>query len=88
LSKIYFSKGGFLLGTTDLTALEFRVSLGNVQISIMETYTHPLIAKNCNHFSDDVCQWLMEAQSLGGSTIWCKQVTFATVCSQRVFQSQ
>jgi hypothetical protein len=59
LSKIYFSKRGLLLGNTDLTALEFRVSLGNVQMSIMATDIHPLIAKNCNHFSDDVCQWLM-----------------------------
>jgi len=54
-----FFKSGLLLGTTDLTALEFRVSLGTVQMSIMGTHTHPLIANNCNHFSDDVCQWLL-----------------------------
>jgi hypothetical protein len=54
-----FFKNGLLLGTTGLTALEFRVSLGTMQMSIMGTHTHPLIANNCNHFSDDVCQWLM-----------------------------
>jgi hypothetical protein len=59
VSRMYFSKRGLLLGTTDLTALEFRVSLGNVQRSIVGTHTHPLIVNNCNHFSDDVCQWLM-----------------------------
>jgi hypothetical protein len=55
LSKIYFSKRGLLLGTTDLNALEFRGAFGNVQMSIVGTNTHPLIANNCN----DVCQWLM-----------------------------
>jgi hypothetical protein len=50
---------GLLHGTTDLTALEFRVLLANAQMSIVGTHTHPLIARNCNHFSDDVCQWLM-----------------------------
>jgi hypothetical protein len=58
VQDLFFKKGAST-GTTDLTALEFRVSLGNVQMSIMGTHIHPLIAKNCNHFSDDVCQWLM-----------------------------
>jgi hypothetical protein len=59
LVHMIMPQAGLLLGNTDLTALEFRVSLGNVQMSIMGTDIHPLIAKNCNHFSDDVCQWLM-----------------------------
>ncbi len=61
----FIFRRGLLHGTTDLTALEFRVLLANAQMSIVGTHTHALIARNYNHFSDDVCQWLM-----GSSIPW------------------
>ncbi|CAK9272648.1 unnamed protein product [Sphagnum jensenii] len=47
-----------LLGTTDLNALEFRSFIEQCADDYHGD-TYHLIAKNCNHFSDDVCRRLI-----------------------------
>ncbi len=47
-----------LLGTTDLNALEFRSFIEQCADEYHGD-TYHLIAKNCNHFSDDVCRQLI-----------------------------
>ncbi len=47
-----------LLGTTDLNALEFRSFIEQCADEYHGD-TYHLIAKNCNHFSDDVCRRLI-----------------------------
>ncbi|XP_020263365.1 deSI-like protein At4g17486 [Asparagus officinalis] len=45
------------LGTTDMTRTEFRLFLEHLSRKYHGD-TYHLIAKNCNHFSDDVCMCL------------------------------
>ncbi|XP_020976339.1 deSI-like protein At4g17486 isoform X3 [Arachis ipaensis] len=46
-----------LLGTTDMSQLEFRTFIEHLS-SKYHGDTYHLIAKNCNHFTDEVCQQL------------------------------
>jgi hypothetical protein len=51
-------RSSLLLGTTDLSPLEFRSFIEKCADEYCGD-TYHLIARNCNHFTDDLCQRLM-----------------------------
>jgi hypothetical protein len=67
-----------VLGTTDLSPLEFR---SFVEQCADEYYgdTYHLIAKNCNHFTDDLCRRLM-GKSIPGWVNRLARIGYACNC--------
>lgn len=83
----FIFRKSILLGTTEMSRNEFRSFMESLSSSYHGD-TYHLIAKNCNHFTDDVCLrltgkpipgWINRLARVGKSMVPCFILLFKSV---------